>query len=235
MTADASRQDCWNQIGVWGAAAERCARLDEVVHCRNCAVFIAAGRQIFERPLPPDYLQEQQRLVAGEVASEESGGESIIAFRLGAEWFALPTAVFDGITEARPIHRLPHVAAGHVQGVVNIGGEVRLCHSLASLLEVAEVAAEAADERQVYRRLLVMHLGGEGYVFPADEVLGLLRYRRDQLRAPPATIAEATRRRLRGSFERDGRTIVVLAEDALQQALGQGYATPPSAAGEVRS
>lgn len=228
MSQSDETPDCWNRIGVWGTESPRCEHLAEVVHCRNCEVFVAAGRQIFERPLPAGYLEEQRRQLAGEETSEAAGsGESVIAFRLGVEWFALPTAVFEAITEARPVHRLPHVAAGYVQGVVNIGGEVRLCHALASLLEAGE-AAPAEDGKQIYRRLLVVRLGGEGYVFPADEVLGLLRYRREQLRPPPATIAEVTRRRLRGSLEAAGRTLVVLDEAAIHQALSQGHLGAPA-------
>ena len=52
---------CWRRIGVWGSERPRCIELEKVVHCRNCAVFAQAAREVFERrlqtsvsaPMPP--------------------------------------------------------------------------------------------------------------------------------------------------------------------------------------
>ena len=44
--------DCWNRIGVWGTETPRCPKLEDVVHCRNCEVYSAAGRLVLERRLP---------------------------------------------------------------------------------------------------------------------------------------------------------------------------------------
>ena len=45
--------DCWNTIGV--AGDQSCARLKEIIHCRNCPNYSAAGVQLLDRALPADY------------------------------------------------------------------------------------------------------------------------------------------------------------------------------------
>jgi Magnesium chelatase, subunit ChlI len=38
------RNDCWNQIGVFGDGT--CPELAKVIHCRNCPVYAAGGRSL---------------------------------------------------------------------------------------------------------------------------------------------------------------------------------------------
>lgn len=62
--ASAHIVNCWNSIGVWGRERPRCPVLLEVIHCRNCEKYIAAGQRALQRPVPGEYVQEWTRLLA---------------------------------------------------------------------------------------------------------------------------------------------------------------------------
>src|SRR5215212_8068457 len=88
--------DCWNRIGVRGDRS--CPELASVIHCFNCPVFASAGRRFLDAPSPPGYLDEwTRRLAAGD--TDESANElSLLVFRLGDEWLALPVSVLVEVT-----------------------------------------------------------------------------------------------------------------------------------------
>lgn len=216
-------QDCWNRIGVWSHAVTRCERLPEVVHCRNCEIFVAAGKQIFERELPAGYQRENLVSLAGTDTTSCQDSVSIIIFRLGAEYFSLPANVFETVTESRSVHRLPHVNNPFVKGVVNISGEVCLCHSLMTVLAVNSGEQEPVEKaRHIDKRLIVVNLEEGRYVFPVEEVKGMARYRPAQLKSPPATINDDIRQLIRGTFRHQGDRVAVLDVERLHCLLHVG-------------
>ncbi|VAX05167.1 hypothetical protein MNBD_GAMMA20-1818 [hydrothermal vent metagenome] len=212
--------DCWNKIGVWAYSSIRCERLQEVVHCRNCEVFVAAGKQIFEQELPPGYQQENLAILADVDTVTDQDCVSIIVFRLGVEYFSLPANVFETVTESRPVHRLPHVNSPYVKGVVNVSGKVCLCHSLMTVLAVDACCDEFGEkERHAYKRLIVVNFGEGRYVFPVDAVKGMASYRPEQLKPAPATIDDEIRPLILGTFQDENDRVVVLNTDELHRML----------------
>src|SRR5215208_1473024 len=99
--------DCWNRIGVRGDVS--CPELVQHAHCRNCPVFAAAALTLLDRELPAGYAAEWMVYIS-QKRDRAKGAErqSAILFRLGAEWFALPTAAVDEVAELRGMHSLPH-------------------------------------------------------------------------------------------------------------------------------
>lgn len=115
------RNDCWNQIGVAGDGT--CPELERVVHCRNCPVYSASGRHLLEREPPEDYLREWTQALAEEKGEDKAADTlSVLIFRLGQEWLALPTHVCQEVAEMRPIHILPHRSGPVLLGLANIRG-----------------------------------------------------------------------------------------------------------------
>ena len=47
---------CYKTTGVFGDGT--CSRLPGLIHCRNCAEYARAGRQLFDRPLAPGELEQ---------------------------------------------------------------------------------------------------------------------------------------------------------------------------------
>jgi chemotaxis-related protein WspD len=180
-------ESCWNNIGVWGKSAARCPKLTEFVHCRNCPTFIAAGRDLLNREVPAGYIGEWTKFFAE--AAADSGGAviSVIVFRLGNELLALRSAVFKEIVSSRPIHQIPHRSNAVLLGVTNIHGILQLCFSLKALAGIAdaEIPVEAAA------KMLVIAGGGDYWVFPVDQVLGIFQCKEEDFKNVPATIAKA--------------------------------------------
>src|SRR3954447_825393 len=151
--------DCWNTIGVRGDRS--CPELVQYVHCQNCPVFAAAGRRFLDAPSPPGYLDEWTERLAAPADAAAGDVESVLLFRLGDEWLALPVRALAEVTTPRPIHRVPF-RGGLIAGLVTIRGELALCVHLTRLLGIDPAAAAppagrngrpqpAADARPVAR------------------------------------------------------------------------------------
>jgi chemotaxis-related protein WspD len=210
LPAVAPLDDCWNRIGVRGDRS--CPELPAVGHCHNCSVFAAAGRRFLDAPSPPGYLEAWTERLAAPLEETARDQESVLTFRLGEEWLALPVAVLVEVTELRPVHRVPF-RAGLLAGLVNIRGDLHLCMHLAGLLGITLAPAPGRG------RLLVVRRDSERWVFPVEEVGQVQRYPAPALRPVPATVARSSSRLSRGILSCGGRLIGVLDEERLFEAL----------------
>jgi chemotaxis-related protein WspD len=177
--------DCWNEVGVWAAGGATCPRLAEVVHCHNCDVFARAGRGLLDQPAPPGYLESWAEELARPKEGEDAASLSLFVFRIGEEWLALPATAVSEVAEVLPVRRIPRRAAG----LVNVHGELHLCFSMSAVLGIA------ADEH-AGRTVVIGNADGQ-WVFPADEVWGLLSISAHGLDDVPATIARDARAHVR--------------------------------------
>jgi len=209
-------QHCWSSIGVWGSQAPRCERLAEVVHCRNCEVFSRAGRSVFERRPPKQYLAQWRKTLARPQRQKEKGRLGVMVFRLADEWYALPASRLQEVATLRAVHRIPHNSSRVITGIVNIGGEVQLCYSLARLLGVDE---QDTVPEQASPRMLVIELNDERYVFPVHEVSGLEHCVESALAPAPTTVAGERREFLQGMFRSGDRQVALLDPDSLQRGI----------------
>lgn len=186
--------DCWSLIGVEGNGT--CRELVKFIHCRNCPVYSAAGIQLLDRPLPPDYRRERAEHYAQVKKIAQPARFSVVIFRLASEWLALPTTAFQEVAERRAMHTLPHRRRGLALGLVNVRGELLVCASVARLLGLEQPAARdhtvaRAARPVVFDRLLVTSWNQQRVAFPVDEVHGIQRFQKDELKEAPATIARS--------------------------------------------
>ena len=218
--------ECWRKIGVAGDRS--CPELEAVIHCRNCPVLADAARTFFDRGAPQGYLDEWRAILeepAEEIAADTT---SVLVFRLDAEWLVLPTAVLVEVTPVRTLHRLPHRAAGVLSGLVNIRGQLQLCASLHGLVGLpggpAPVPTGTDDPlgRTTARLLVVERPGGDAadcWVLGVDEVAGVHRVTQGMLRAVPSTVGHAGGRLSSALFEWQERTVALLDETRVFEAL----------------
>ena len=175
---------------------------------------------LLDRKLPDDYLREWTQRIAAEKTTDEAGTNSFLVFRLGVEWLALPTIVFQEIVDSYTLHVIPH-RRGIVAGIVTIRGELLLCACLASLLGLEE----GSNNKQLPKgRLIVAQRDGNRIAFPVDEVHGILRYRRRELIPAPATLAQAAATYTIGLFSWKGRTVGCLDDELLFYTLNKSFA-----------
>lgn len=201
----AAPERCWSSIGVHGDAS--CPLLVKHVHCRNCEVFSAAAVQLLDREAPAGQVAEWSRLVAMIKPAAPHDTGSVVIFRVGVEWLALPTTVFEEIVGPRPLHSLPHRRGGAVLGIANVRGELLVCMSLLHILGIEENEAVSAKPRAAGGRLMVLALAGNRIVCPVDEVQGVHRYDPRDLQEVPGTLA--------GSSAGYTRSILRLAQHAV--------------------
>jgi chemotaxis-related protein WspD len=220
-TSQTALDDCWNRIGVRGDRS--CAELARHIHCRNCPVFSAAARTLLDVPAPAGSRQKATEHFArpaqaepGQAASVDT--QSVIVFRLRAEWYAIRTAVCLEIADLRPIHSLPHRREAAVLGVVNVRGGLLVCVSLAVILGAAaqpEVVPTQSLRRAAVARLLVARGAAGAVVFPVDEVHGMERFRPQELKDVPSTVAKGQATYTRALLSLSDRTVGLIDEQRL--------------------
>jgi chemotaxis-related protein WspD len=213
-----SVDDCWSRIGVRGDGS--CPELAKHTHCRNCPVYAQAGALLLERALTPGYRQEWAAHFARPKFTVSPGTLSVVLFRIGPEWLALPTVVFQEVAEQRPLHSMPHRRKTSLLGLVNVRGELLLCVSLARVLGLAHTSAPNHGQL-AYQRLLVTSWESQRLVIPVDEVHGIERFEADQLREPPATLSKSGTSYTKGVLTWHGRLVIYLDSALLFPALNQ--------------
>jgi chemotaxis-related protein WspD len=182
--------DCWNKIGVGGDAS--CPILQQHAHCRNCPVYSAMAVTLLDRELPTEHLTDWTDHFAQGRPAEESDTHSAMIFRIGAEWFAFPTLLFDEVAELRTVHSLPHRRNSVVLGLVNVRGELIICVSLGRMLGLVDTTSPKPDRSgSMDGRLVVIRHEGGRTAFPVDEIQTIHRYHSRELKGVPATIVKA--------------------------------------------
>lgn len=222
-SVDAGLKDCWNKIGVRGDRS--CPELEQHVHCRNCPVYSTAATQLLDADVESEHLLEATSHYAeSREEHDEAETESGLIFRLGAEWLALPTSVFEEVTSSRAVHSLPHRRNNTIVGLVNVRGALLVAVSLIDLLGIDKPAGASAEGRAKAQLFLVIKGEGGRVVVPVDEVLGVKRYRTSTLKEVPATVAKATATYTKAVLDWEDKTIAVLDEQLLFYTINRSMA-----------
>jgi chemotaxis-related protein WspD len=197
--------DCWNKIGVTGD--QSCPKLATHIHCRNCEVYAAAAQMNLQRVVGDGYRQEWATHFRQPAISRDDGDASVLVFRIGVEWLALPTKMFVSVAPQAKPHVLPHRSGRGLLGVVNVSGKLYPCMSLAALLQLDDSAAPPAQGRHTFARLLVLQWEDQAFALPVADLHGIVRYASAGIRQPAATINKGLTRFLSGVLEHQGMQI----------------------------
>lgn len=126
-----------------------------------------ADRNLFDRPLPPEYRDELAVQVAAPPVKPRSRAGSILLFRLGELRLALPTRVAAAVAPVLHIARIPHRSGTVLLGLAAVRGEILPCCSLARLLDVPQIDSGAS------RTLIMEECPGRRWAAPIDGVIGV--------------------------------------------------------------
>ncbi|EOA03762.1 chemotaxis protein CheW [Herbaspirillum frisingense] len=216
MPTDAVIDDCWNRIGTKGDGT--CPELQQHLRCLNCPTFARAALQQLDRiPASAEVAQQWMHSAVGTEPQPQGADASALVVRIGGEWLAIATTVVQEVAETRPVHSLPHQRNPAISGVLNIRGALRICVSLAQLLQLQTESAPG----QGASHLLVTAYEGQTLVFPVEQVVGVHRYAPDALAPVPTTLAHATIQYTRGMVEWRGRQIGLLDHELLFYVLNR--------------
>ncbi len=182
--------DCWNRIGIWGESRERCSRLAELGHCRNCPVYSHTGRRLLERPIDEADRQEWTTAFARPPEKKVCTIRSAFVFRAGGEWLGLPAGLIQEVVDMGKIHSLPHKSNKVLRGLVNIRGKLEICFSIGAVLGIDRFEKPKTWNRYLSpERLVVAARDGQRIVFPVSEVYGTYRYAEGMLQQLPITVS----------------------------------------------
>lgn len=222
----ATGQPCWKQSGIWGDRS--CPELVKQAHCWNCAIYSAAAAQLLDRESPPGYWEDWTARMALPRPVTQKDIQSVAIFRLGNEWLALPTLVCDEVSEVRPVHSLPHRRGARVKGLVNIRGEILICLALGEWLGLEAASEEPKGRQESHKpasaRFLVTVHNGHRLVFGVEEIAGVHHFPLEALQPPPATVALAPHKFVRGLIAWRDRQVGVLDDDLLFASIKQDLA-----------
>jgi len=202
---------CWRDIGVYGNG--QCVKLIEHIHCRNCEVYVHAGRELFNRSvvaLPADTFAEPQ------ATTRTSKRTGLLLFRLNEGHYALPVSAILEVGENRFARRLAHRFGGLLEGVVNVRGELHLLASLVRLLQITEAATPSSKAR-----LIVLGNSTQPWVIRADEVIGVEQLSEDSLETPPISLPTTLLPFIRAVAWMKARHVHLLDADRVIEAFAQ--------------
>jgi chemotaxis-related protein WspD len=211
--------DCWNSIGVRGNTS--CPELVRYVHCRNCPVYSEAAAGVLDIDLPTAYLAQSTRDVAGEKTKLPENTLSVIVFRIGVEWLALPTALIWQILAPRPIHSLPHRRDGVVLGVANVRGRLLVCVALRQILQLDDAALQDPGRHSAGARMLVTLQDGTHTAYPVDEVHGVQRFPPEAL----VTVSTAGTAHVKAAAFWQGKSVSLLEPQLLSSTIKRSLAS----------
>ncbi len=213
MSASQTIDDCWNRIGIRGDHS--CERLRELIHCKNCPVHADAAQRIMQRPLPQEYQKISAAQFSQPLQNLAASDASVLVFRIGREWLALPTGLAVRIAEKMPVHALPHRSNASLLGIINVNGALYPAISLANIVGVDQHAPYTVAGRHATARTLVVLLGQQACAMPVDEVHGIERFAKASLRPLPATVNQGTQRFMSGILDVGDRAIACLEPELL--------------------
>jgi chemotaxis-related protein WspD len=196
---------CWKKIGVDGDGT--CPRLAEFAICRNCPEYSRAGRSLLDREIPAGAREEWAELAAAARESADTGTLSVVVFRIGSQWLALQTMLFERWLAARPVHVVPGLTNDVFRGLVNVDGELLFCFDGPKMLGFDDGGGEAPG------RMFVAARASDRFVFAVQEVLGVRRIPREAFEELPATLARSPAALTRATAAIENRKVGLLDAD----------------------
>ncbi len=193
---------CWRRIGVWGSERPRCIELEKVVHCRNCAVFAQAAREVFERRLQTNVSASMPPVSA--VPERDKGDAVCLPFRVGDLWLGMPASSIVAIADRTPLHSIPYRRDEVVKGLVPVNGEILVAISFLALLAHTPMSTPDLPGRLAYSRRVVVTARGRRVAFDVDEVRGVQRYFRAQLSEASRYFSPKLASFFEGTIDMDG-------------------------------
>ncbi|MDM8540132.1 chemotaxis protein CheW [Desulfococcaceae bacterium HSG9] len=222
----ASEANCWKTIGVWGQSERmRCPALAKVIHCRNCEVFTQAGRNLLERDLSATYQNEWTLVLSEEKEEVLPDTIAAVIFRIGDEWLALPAKLFEEVIDPERPHQVPHRHNPVLMGVINVHGEIQLCVSLQKLLGIEELKNHQF-QRNVYQRMIMVNSESGYWVFPADEIYGIVRIHPQIFQNAPVTVSKDKAAFTKALFQWNDKEVAFLDDELLFYYLNKSVCKP---------
>lgn len=202
---------CWRKIGVY-AGDHSCARLQEVVHCRNCDVFAAAARSMLLR----DVSEVESASVPDSVIV--AAARSALLVRIGGIGVGLPPKRVVEIAADAPLRRIPHRDGRAIAGLINVRGHLHLALALTRIFALEGSEPEAGAQTRV---VLLDAIAGAAVAFRVERVLGVHGFASAELGPVPETLPPLLAELASAIGDFGGEHFLLLDDAKLSRALGE--------------
>ncbi|MEL7142728.1 MAG: chemotaxis protein CheW [Cyanobacteria bacterium J06643_4] len=201
-----------------------------------------ASAYLLQRSASPEHLSAQaarlaeplsQAAASPTASSTASQSRSVLVFRLGREWFALPASRCQQVLIPVSAHTLPHRTNATLLGVVNVQGQMLLKVSLRAILDYQPVSSQPVSSQagvsqpgpKVYSRMVVIERTvadePETWVFDVDELEGIQTVLDHRLEAVAAGVTASNSACTHRVFVWAEQRVSLLDDDQLFEALRQ--------------
>lgn len=187
----------------------------------NLPQSVDPASHLFERPPNEEYIKEWTATLSQPTPPEQALNLlSVLIFRLGQEWLALPTIFFKEVTHQRQVHHIPHRRSKILQGIVNLNGELELYVALHELLQI-EMSMVSSSNRFPYQsnRMMAIIKEGKLWVFPVDEIEEIHSWNLLDLENVPVNLSKSKNNYLRGIMKVENKSIGLLDDELLFASL----------------
>jgi len=202
---------CWRKIGVY-AGDHSCARLAEVVHCRNCDVFAAAARSVMLREV------EQVGTIAVSAPEIIAAARSALLIRIGGIGLGLPATRVIEIAADAPLRRIPHRSGRAIAGLINVRGHLHLSLAMTRIFALEGAEPEATAQARI---VLLDAIASAPVAFRVDRVLGVHGFVEADLGPLPETLPPRLAEMANAVGHANGEHFLLLDDTRLSRALGE--------------
>jgi chemotaxis-related protein WspD len=180
-----------------------------------------SASHLFERTPSHEYIEEWTKTLMQPPFSEEvKDALSVLVFRLGLEWLALPTIFFKEVASRRMVHHIPHRSDKILKGVVNLNGELKLYVALDQLLEIKTITSSLASATSYQQdRIVAIAKEGDLWVFPVEEIDGIYRWDLAQIENVPVNVSKSTADFVKGIMKMENKSVGLIDEELLFSSL----------------
>ncbi|TWU30823.1 chemotaxis protein CheW [Novipirellula artificiosorum] len=168
----------------------------------------AAIQRLLDKPLSLDDLRERTRRVAMPLEMGDQDVVRLLVFQVGEELMAVKAVEVHQVTQATPVHRIPHRSNHIIRGLCNLDGDLMLCADLEKLLDLREGTRDRTKEKQ--RWMIVLGDEPNHWVVEIDSVRGVIAFTQDTFRRPPITVDAALARYTKSLVPLDQETVALL-------------------------
>ena len=205
---------CWQRIGVRGDRS--CERLARHVHCHNCEHYAETAAVLLDRhELVLDAVDDV--LPADEAQPAHLGADStlsVLIFRIGLHWFALPSTMLLEVSIPAAIHGLPYPRNRYLRGLCNVRGALVPCLAMDLLLGLT-----ADTSPQDRPRMLILDAPGGALVIQAHAVDGVYALPKSVLQESAHGSGLAASQLAAAALQWQNRSVTLLDANRLNQAM----------------
>lgn len=170
---------------------------------------------LLNRPITAEEIAHNTAQIGRAQDAEIRHPATAVICLIGDEKLALRSTTVARVHKLVATHRVPHRTTETICGLCNIDGQLVLCASLASLLQIPPPLASPGGEAQTGARLVMIGDAPDQWAFPVDAVCGVSGFDPGSVQTLPLTVEQSITHYSAGIIHVDGGQATLLDTERL--------------------